>query len=369
MLCLTIIHSVDSEIMHITSVDYLKKALSLAEIRRGFCAPNPAVGAVLVKNDKIISTGFHQSSGLPHAEVEAIKSAGDDVRGATLYVTLEPCCHFGKTPPCTDLIIQSGIKTVYYGSIDPNLAVYGSGIQKLKQVEVECFLIALPEINAFYESYRNWIKHKTPWVTAKLALSLDGKIAGTQSKPVNLTGEVLKRYTYEGRKKSDALLTTINTILNDNPRLNVHFDGEEIKKPIYILDTYLRLPLDAIIHQTAEKIIAFHAKEADKKRQQILMKKSIHCVEIECSSHEGLNLNEALNVIGRDGVHDLWVEAGGRCFQSFLNEHLINRALIYIAPKILGSQATPAFQTPFSFSWKSMQWRQFGEDIMGEVRF
>ena len=354
--------------MNTTSVDYLKKALSLAEIRRGFCAPNPAVGAVLVKNNKIISMGFHQRSGLPHAEVEAIKSAGDNVRGATLYVTLEPCCHVGKTPPCTDLIIQSGIKTVYYGLIDPNLAVCGSGIQKLKQVKVECFSMELPEINAFYESYCHWIKNKTPWITAKLALSLDGKIAGTQSKPVNLTGAVLKRYTYECRKKSDALLTTINTILSDNPQLNVRFNDVEIKKPIYILDTFLRLPLDAIIHQTAEKIIVFHAKKADKKRKQMLIQKSIHCVEIECT-HGGLNLDEALNVIGHDGVHDLWVEAGGKCFQSFLNEHLINRALIYIAPKILGSQATSAFQTSFSFSWHSMKWRQFGEDVVGEVRF
>ncbi|ACJ20764.1 bifunctional diaminohydroxyphosphoribosylaminopyrimidine deaminase/5-amino-6-(5-phosphoribosylamino)uracil reductase RibD [Coxiella burnetii] len=354
--------------MNDSSLDYLKKALSLAEIRRGFCAPNPSVGAVVVKDDKIISTGFHKRSGLPHAEVEAIKSLGDKARGAALYVTLEPCCHFGKTPPCTDLIIQSGIKAVYYGLHDPNLAVCGKGIEQLQRAGVNCFLIELPEINAFYESYRYWIKHKRPWVTAKLALSLDGKIAGNEGKPVRLTGEGLRQYTHERRKKSDALLTTINTILTDDPKLNVRLQGEEIKKPIYILDTHLRLPLNALIHQTAESIIVFHGNEADKKQQQRLMQKNIRCIEIARRS-EGLDLNEVLDVIGNDGIHDLWIEAGGTCFQSFLKENLINRALIYIAPKILGSTAMPAFQLPFSFSGYSVEWRQFGEDVMGEIRF
>ena len=353
--------------MNNSAFDFLKKALALAEIRRGFCAPNPSVGAVLVKDNRIIATGFHKRSGSPHAEVEAIKLAENNTHGATLYVTLEPCCHFGKTPPCTDLIIQSGIKTVYYGLDDPNLSVCGKGIQQLKKANVGCFLIKLPEIKAFYESYSYWIKYNRPWTTAKLAISLDGKIAGHLGKMVYLTGKALKRHTYECRKKSDSLLTTINTIIEDNPRLNVCLDDDETKKTVYILDSYLRLPLDAIIHQTAEKIIVFHTKEADKKRQQILIQQNIRCVAV--AGNKRLDLNEILNVISNDGVHDLWIEAGGICFQSFLEKKLLNRALIYIAPRILGDDATLAFHRASSFSGLSVKWRQFGEDVMGEFRF
>lgn len=354
--------------MNDSLINYLRKALSLAKVRRGFCAPNPAVGVVLVKEGKIIATGFHKRSGLPHAEVEAIRSAGENAKGCDLYVTLEPCCHYGKTPPCTDLIIQSGIKSVYYGLRDPNSVVSGNGAQRLEKAGIRCFFIALPEINTFYESYHYWTEHKRPWVTAKLALSLDGKIAGLQGEPVVLTGEELKQYTFECRKKSDAILTTINTVLKDDPQLNVRLNGEEIKKTIYILDSDLRLPFTAMVHESAERIIIFHDKQADAKRKQTLIDKNIRCIEIT-RTKDGLDLSKILDVIGNNGIHDLWIEAGGHCFQSFLNKNLLNRALIYIAPKILGAHAASAFKTPFSFSEYPLQWHQYGEDAICEVQF
>ncbi|MFW0079415.1 MAG: bifunctional diaminohydroxyphosphoribosylaminopyrimidine deaminase/5-amino-6-(5-phosphoribosylamino)uracil reductase RibD [Coxiella endosymbiont of Haemaphysalis qinghaiensis] len=347
---------------------YLKQALKLAKIRRGFCASNPAVGAILVKNNKIISTGFHKRSGFPHAEVEAINSAGENAKGASLYVTLEPCCHYGKTPPCTELIIKIGIKEVFYGLTDPNPIVFNKGAQVLKQAGIDCFLVELSEIKSFYESYSYWMLNKRPWVTAKLALSLDGKVAGIKHKPVALTGEELKFYTHEFRKKSDALLTTINTILQDNPQLNVRFSNETIKKPIYILDSNLRLPLNARVHQTSEKLVIFHAKSADKKRKLALSETNIRCVGIR-KGKEGLDLEEVLSAIGSDGMHDLWVEAGGKCFQSFLHKKLIHRALIYIAPKILGAQAISAFQMPFVFQGHNIQWRQVGQDVVCDIEF
>lgn len=354
--------------MNDSLITYLRKALSLAKIQRGFCAPNPAVGVVLVKEDKIIATGFHKRSGLPHAEVEAIRSAGEDAKDCDLYVTLEPCCHYGKTPPCTDLIIQSGIKSVYYGLRDPNSIVSGNGAQQLEKAGIRCFFIELPEINAFYESYRYWTKHKRPWTTAKLALSLDGKIAGSKGEPVVLTGEKLKKYTFECRKKSDALLTTINTILKDDPKLNVRLNGKEIKKTIYILDSSLRLPFTAMIHESAEKIIIFHEKQADAKQKQALIDRNIRCIEI--TRRKGiLDLSKILDVIGNDGIHDLWIEAGGHCFESLLSKNLLNRALIYISPKILGVYATSAFKTPFSFSEHAIQWHQYGKDAICEVQF
>ena len=347
---------------------YLKRALKLAEIRRGFCASNPAVGAILVKNNKIISIGFHKRSGLPHAEVEAINSAGENAKGADLYVTLEPCCHYGKTPPCTELIIKTGIKKVYYGLSDPNPNVFNKGAQALKQAGINCFLVELSEIKSFYGSYCYWMLNKRPWTTIKLALSLDGKIAGVKHEPVALTGEELKFYTHEFRKKSDALLTTINTILQDNPQLNVRLANEIIKKPIYILDSNLRLPLDVRVHQTAEKLVIFHEESADKKRKLALTERNVRCVEIR-KAKEGLDLEEILSAIGADGIHDLWVEVGKKCFQSFLYKQLVHRALIYIAPKILGDQAVSAFQMPFSFQGHSVQWRQVGQDVVCDIKF
>ena len=349
-------------------VVYLKQALKLAKIRRGFCASNPAVGAILVKNNKIISTGFHRRSGFPHAEVEAINSAGENAKGANLYVTLEPCCHYGKTPPCTELIIKVGIKAVYYGLTDPNPNVFNKGAQALNQAGIDCSLVELSEIKSFYESYSYWIINKRPWVTTKLALSLDGKVAGIKHEPVALTGEELKLYTHKFRKKSDALLTTINTILQDNPQLNVRLANKIIKKPIYILDSNLRLPLNARVHQTAEKLVIFHEKSANKKRKLVLTEKNIRCVGIRKTT-EGLDIEEVLSTIGSDGIHDLWVEAGGKCFQSFLHQELIHRALIYIAPKILGNQAISAFQMPFTFQRHSVQWQQVGQDIVCDIKF
>lgn len=354
--------------MNDSLITYLRKALSLAKIRRGFCAPNPTVGVVLVKKGKIIATGFHKRSGLPHAEVEAIRSAGENAKGCDLYVTLEPCCHYGKTPPCTNLIIQSGIKSVYYGLRDPNSIVSGNGAQQLEKAGIRCFFTELPEINAFYESYHYWTKHKRPWVTAKLALSLDGKIAGPNGEPLVLTGKELKQYTFECRKKSDALLTTVNTVLKDNPKLNVRLHRKEIKKTVYILDSNLRLPLTAMIHESAERIIIFHEKRADKKQKQTLIDKNIRCIEI-ARKKDGLDLSRILDVIGKDGIHDLWIEAGSHCFESFLDKKLINRALIYIAPKILGIYATTGFKKPFSFSEHALQWYQYGKDTICEVQF
>ncbi len=187
------------------SDQYIKKTLTLAEQRRGFCAPNPAVGAVVVKNEKIIGSGAHQQCGEPHAEVLALQAAGEAARGATLYVSLEPCCHWGRTPPCSELIIQSGISAVYYAYRDPNPAVAGQGAEKLRAAGIDCHYVAMPEADDFYASYYYWTEHHRPRVTAKIALSLDSKIAGVNGQPLTITGVPLQQYTHHGRQHSDAL--------------------------------------------------------------------------------------------------------------------------------------------------------------------
>ncbi|MGB6976420.1 MAG: bifunctional diaminohydroxyphosphoribosylaminopyrimidine deaminase/5-amino-6-(5-phosphoribosylamino)uracil reductase RibD, partial [Gammaproteobacteria bacterium] len=238
---------------------YLLEALELAELRRGFCAPNPAVGAVVVKQGRVLATGYHKASGQPHAEAEALGSLGDEARGATLYVTLEPCCHLGKkTPPCTELLIARGIREVYYGFTDPNPQVAGLGAQALQAAGIPCKHVPLASIDEFYQSYAHWWQTRQPWLTAKLALSLDGKIAGAKGKRMNITGAELQQYTHTLRHQADALLTTARTILNDDPQMNVRLGDKVIAKPLYIIDRELYLPLTARIWQTAKTICILH---------------------------------------------------------------------------------------------------------------
>lgn len=344
--------------------NFMLEALALAEIRRGFCAPNPSVGAVIVKDDQLISRGKHLGCGSPHAEVDAIVPLGDAVKGATLYVTLEPCCHRNKrTPPCTDLIIQSGIKKVYYAIKDPNPAVAGQGADLLRQHGIDCEELNLEAVEKFYQSYRYWWKTKMPWVTAKLAISLDGKIAGVGGTPLMITGAECAQYTHAARKKSDAILTTVQTIIADDPQLNARSETETFKKPVYILDRLLRLSdkTDSRIFQTAASITLFHDPLADVQKIQKLLALNVRCVAIECPD-EQLNLQQVLSHIGNNGMHDLWVEAGSGCLQSFVEQKLLQRLILYVAPKILGPDAYPAFNKLLALPTSEIEWLHLGND-------
>jgi diaminohydroxyphosphoribosylaminopyrimidine deaminase/5-amino-6-(5-phosphoribosylamino)uracil reductase len=347
-------------LMHTT---YLQQALTLAQIRRGFCAPNPAVGAVVVQNEVVVATGYHFASGCPHAEAEALNKLQDnDITNATLYVTLEPCCHTQKkTPPCTELIIRRGIKKVIYAFRDPNPLVAGLGEKKLREAGIECLQVALPEIDSFYASYQHWWQTKTPYVTAKLALSLDGKIAGMHGERVVITGEAAQQFTHQQRKLADAILTTAKTIHADNPLLNVRLENQTLKKPIYILDSHLSLLSRANIFSTAEKITIFHRKDIVPKNN------AARFVAVEHNG-EYLDLNEILRIIGQDGIHDLWVEAGGTCFTNFLQAQLLQCAFVYIAPKLLGCHAQAAFNatTNLLSTVKTVEWQSLGHDAVGK---
>ncbi len=347
---------------------FMRRALHLAAERRGFCAPNPAVGAVAVKAGKIIGEGVHWAYGHPHAEVMALQSLGEEAVGATLYVTLEPCSHYGKTPPCTDLLIQRGVREVFFGMQDPNPRVSGGGAAVLQEAGISCQLSPDPEIEKFYQSYRYWLVRGLPWVTIKLAISLDGKIAGLRGAPVQITGPECQRYTHRKRLHSDAILTTAATIIADNPQLNIRLTDEVIAKPLYILDSRLRLPLTAQVFRTAKSLIVFHDAHAPAEKLTQLQAANVKCIAVS-SDDRGLHLPEILSSIGADGCHDLWVEAGGRTFHSFLSANLAQCALIYVAPKILGSQGTPAFTHSEGWSSRPEQitWTQCGADVIASI--
>ena len=336
-------------------------ALCEAKSRRGFCAPNPPVGTVVVKNGNVLATGRHWAAGHPHAEVDALNKLGDEARAATLFVTLEPCCHQGKTPPCTQLIIDRGIKTVIFAQLDPNPLVAGKGSQALQEVGIDCQHIETPEITEFYRSYLYWTQEKRPWVSLKLAISADEKIAGKDGTPMKITGEACREFTHTHRLHSDAILTTAETIIKDDPQMNVRTAHGNFSKPLYILDSQLRLPLHAKIFRTAKNISIYHREDVDVALKENLEQRGIRCVAIPASP-EGLNLGDVLDDIARQGVHDLWVEAGARCFQSFYKANLAQRIYIYRSKKTLGENAMPAFFEDANPMSEKLSWQTLGED-------
>lgn len=346
---------------------YLSEALALAQIRKGFTSPNPAVGAVLVKDHQIIATGHHEGPGFPHAEVMACSNISTNLDDATLYVTLEPCSHWGRTPPCTDLIINQGIKTVYFAYEDPNPEVAGRGQKLLQQHGIHCERIEHEAINLFYRSYQHWLTTRTPWVVSKLAMSMDAKIADELSLPVKITGQAAQEYTHQGRRRADAILTTVKTIIKDDPNLNVRQQDLVIAKHLYVIDSRLELPLKAQVFKTAKALTVFHSS-ADEHKIHLLAELGVKCQRVSSVSGH-LNLHEILQYIGSQGVQELWVEAGGKLFGSLARQNLSQQSFIYLAPKLLGSKAVNAFHENEDIfdQAKSVGWFNLGQDSVCEI--
>lgn len=342
----------------------LIKALAIAEMRRGFCAPNPAVGAVIVKGDKIISEACHTAPGQAHAELAAIRQAGSSARGATLYVTLEPCSHTGRTPPCVDAIIEAGLKKVFFAYQDPNPVVCGNGQRLLHQAGIACEHMPIAEINDFYNSYYYWTVKRKPWVTLKLAVSLDGKIAFSD-KPAVLTGSEANSLTHRLRYRTDAILTTLNTVLIDNPALNARCGDQPVAKNVYVLDRELQLPLDARLITTAKQLSLLCDEQASPQRKRRLQELGVRCIAIPCVQGH-LSLSAALAQIGEDGMHDVWVEVGSQCFSALIKQQLAHELYLYITPKTLGKSALSAFPSCVCFKeyFTRSSWQALGEDVL-----
>jgi diaminohydroxyphosphoribosylaminopyrimidine deaminase/5-amino-6-(5-phosphoribosylamino)uracil reductase len=351
--------------------NFLQQALTLAQQRRGFCSPNPSVGAVLVKNNTIIAQANHHAAGEAHAEVAALAQAGEDARGATLYVTLQPCSHWGLTPPCVDSIIEAGVSAVYYGYADPNAVSVCRSREKLTEAGIANELIHVPEITEFYRSYHYWLTHKKPWVTAKLALSLDGKIAGAQGEPLTITADEASVWTHQCRWHTDAILTSVKTVNHDDPRLTARLADQSVAKPIFIVDSALSLNLPRQLQREQAQITVFHAPNADAERQRRLQDAGLQCVPIPVDAHGQLDLSALLLTVGSRGYHDVWVEAGGRLFSGLWRAGQLNRALLYIAAKTFGARAQSAFDLPMDLGEgaRVINWRPLGRDGMCTIEW
>ena len=334
---------------------FMLAALDQACLGRGACAPNPSVGAVVVHNNEIIARAWHQGAGTAHAEQLVLQQVPAGMRDITIYVTLEPCNHWGKTPPCVSVIIDYGVSMVVYGFSDPNPLVIAKDTPRiLKEHGIAVMHLPLAEIDEFYRSYQYWTKTGKPWVTAKIAQSLDGKIAGINGERVSLSNERCHQFTHEKRLYSDVILTTANTIINDDPFLNVRLGDSNKSKPVAILDTRLSVPANARVFKTAAHSHVYHD-------DNIPVKTPVN----NCSYHampvtDGLlDLSAVINHLGKLGFHDVWVEAGGSVFSALHELALVQTTYLYVVPKILGAKAVSAFDNtnffnrPYEISWQA----------------
>lgn len=316
---------------------FMREALRIARNAEGRTSPNPLVGAVVVREGKIIAEGWHRQAGTPHAEVHALNMAGDLAKGATLYVTLEPCSHYGRTPPCANRIVESGISKVVVAMTDPNPKVAGRGIEILKSagIEVEVGILE-DEARQLNEIFLKWITKKLPFVTMKFACSLDGKIATAAGQSQWISCEESRKFVHRLRDKFDAIMVGIGTVLADNPSLTTRL--VEGKNPVRIVaDSQARTPLDSklLCDGQAKTIIAVTEKAPHEKISRL----EELGAEIIFAGTERVDLKILLEELARREITSVLVEGGGTLNYALLEAGLVDKVFAVIAPKILGGKS------------------------------
>lgn len=330
--------------------DFMAIALDVARLGEGRTSPNPVVGAVIVKKGKIVATGFHRRAGMPHAEIEAIQNyrgGHSGLQNATLYITLEPCCHEGRTPPCTEAILQSGIREVIIGMRDPDRRVSGKGIRFLKKhgIKVREGILRAPyqRLNEAYIKHR---KTGLPFVILKAASTLDGKVAMKDGPSKWITGEESRNFGHQVRDRVDAILVGVDTILQDDPRLTTRIKNKKGKDPVRIvLDSNLRIsPRSRVLHLASEAPtwIATVKKPNHPKVSRLRQGKTdiIFCL----ADKEGrVDLKDLLRQIGKRDIVSLLVEGGPTVLSSFVRQGLADKMMLFLAPSFLGERGLPLF--------------------------
>ena len=355
-----------------TDQNYMLQAIQLAKQGEGWTNPNPMVGAVIVKNGRIIGKGYHKKCGELHAERNAIASLTESAEGATIYVTLEPCCHYGKTPPCTEAIIEQKIKRVVIGSRDPNPKVSGKGIKMLQEAGIEVIEDFMrEECDRLNPVFFHYITTKTPYVVMKYAMTLDGKIATKTGASKWITGEAARAEVQHMRHRYMGIMAGIGTVLADDPMLNVRVEGW--KSPIRILcDSGLRIPLDGQIVKSAGKyrtIVAYadsENTEAKRKRLHEMGVETICCPD----ENNQVDLKKLMKYLGDEGIDSLLLEGGGTLNDSALRAGIVQEVQAFIAPKLFGgmNSKTPVEGIGVRFPSEAVKLKctdicQIGEDI------
>ena len=330
-----------------TDQEYMLRAIQLAKKGEGWTNPNPMVGAVIVKDGRIIGEGYHKKCGELHAERNAIASLTESAEGATIYVTLEPCCHYGKTPPCTEAIIEQKIKKVVIGSRDPNPKVAGKGAQILREsgiTVVQDFM--REECDRLNPVFFHYITTKTPYVVMKYAMTLDGKIATKTGASKWITGEPARQEVQHMRHRYMGIMAGIGTVLADDPMLNVRVEGW--KSPVRIVcDSSLRIPLDSQIVRSAKEyrtIVAYAGREENEEITEKITKKikQLHAKGVDtvcCPDEKGqIDLKKLMTYLGNEGIDSILLEGGGTLNDSALRAGIVKEVHCFIAPKLFGGK-------------------------------
>ncbi len=322
--------------------DFMSRALELAERGRGRVEPNPLVGAVVVRDGRIVGEGFHERFGGPHAEVNAIAAAGDACRGATLYVTLEPCTHYGKTPPCVDAIIQAGFTRVVAAMIDPDPRNQGRGIEKLRQAGIEAEVGLLePEARRLNAPFIKLTTRSLPFVTAKWAMSLDGKIATRTGDSRWVSSEPARELVHDLRGKADAILVGIGTALTDDPLLTARPPGPRTASRI-VADSRARLPLTSQLVQTAAEapVVVATTSAAPEERRRALAEAGVEVLVLPARDGH-VSLPDLMAELGKRRMTNVLIEGGGELFASAIRDGVVDKLLVFVAPKLIGGRDAP----------------------------
>ena len=323
--------------------DYMECALRLARLATGYTSPNPAVGAVIVKDGVAVGMGYTQPAGSEHAEVMALHQAGDRAQGATMYVTLEPCCYYGRTPPCTQAIIDAGISEVHIALLDPNPLVSGHGVNKLNEAGIKTYVGAYQQ--EAYEINEAYIKHITtglPFVIAKFAMSLDGKIATKTGDSKWITSEEARKYVHTLRYISDAIMVGVNTVIIDNPRLTARGCGgrggmRKMQPLRLVVDSKGRVPLNAHIFEPPGEVLLAVVKPFDAEKTKEFTHAGAEVLELP-SKENLVDIEELLKVLGQRGIVSILVEGGGKLLGSLFDRHLVDKVLVFVSPIIIGGK-------------------------------
>ncbi len=356
-------------------MDYMKQALSLAKLALGQVSPNPAVGAIIVKDGEVVGQGYTQPPGSSHAEVMALNQAGEKARGGVMYVTLEPCSHQGRTPPCTKAIIENGISEVYMAMLDPNPLVSGLGEDELEREGIKTHIGEHEdEAREINEAYIKFIKTRMPFVTAKFAVSLDGKIATKSGDSQWISGSESRKYVHYLRYTTDAIMTGANTVITDNPRLTCRYGGvggEVKKQPLrVVVDGQGRTPPSAQIFAETGKVVVTLSKSVEAGKKAALIEAGAELIELP-DSDRPLDLKELLRMLGERDITSVLVEGGGVLLGSLFDSKLVDKVVAFIAPVIIGGENA---KTPVAgegvdkivdaIKLKQVNVERFGDDLM-----
>ncbi len=324
---------------------YLEMAYSLAQKAKGWTSPNPYVGAVIVKNGTIVGSGYHKGPGQPHAEIVALQKAGPSQYKSTIYLTLEPCIHWGRTPPCIESLLKSKPRRVVISAPDQNPLVHLQGIRALRESGIDVSVGLLQEKNdVLNETYIKYITKKIPFITLKAALSLDGKMATKSFSSQWISSSQTREYTQLLRGEHDAILIGVQTLLKDNPRLTLRHPNWKGKKQLrIILDPDLRIPMNSRILSTTSRgtIFVFTKKPPDSQKAANLKKKGVKVISLPGSS-PNISLKRILVWLGQHEISSILVEGGGRLHTSFLDQRLADKIFISLSPKLIGGKNAPA---------------------------